>query len=151
MKRSGPLKRKTPLKSKKGLDRGKPLKRGDSQLKRTELKRGDKPMAQRSEKTAKRYREERVPFVKNILAERPKCQACPVWAAFDNRASFIHRPSVDVHEILGRGRSGGVHGDAWLDPENVLAVCRPCHTRLTDEVADATALGLLKASTAETD
>lgn len=57
-------------------------------------------------------------FVKDILAERPECEA--------------HIPRVcshyacDVHEILTRARGGSI-----LDPDNVLALCRDCHTFIT--------------------
>lgn len=66
------------------------------------------------------YKEQRIPFVIEILDERPFCEKCNV------------NPSTDVHEILTRGRSGGVKGTAWLDKENVLALDRECHTFITD-------------------
>ena len=109
------------------LQRKTPLKQGESTLKRT-------PLKPRSEKTAKKYREERVPFVKRILAERPLCEICG------------RRPSTDVHEILSRGRSGGVHGSVWLDESNVMALCRPCHTWVTDHPREAEQQGYLKRS-----
>lgn len=139
------MKRTSSLKAKTGLSRKAPLK-GASELKRTELARGTTRMKPRSDKTAKKYREERIPFVKRILAERPLCQACPVYAALEEGVGFVHRPSVDVHEILSRGRSGGVHGDAWLDDANVLSLCRICHDRIGRNVAEAERLGLLRSN-----
>jgi hypothetical protein len=124
MKRS-PLTRKTPLKSNGGG------------LKQT-------PLKPRSAKTAKRYREERIPFVQRILGERPLCEACPTL-------SDTVRPSVDVHEILSRGRSGGVHGSAWLRDDNVLALCRPCHTWITENPAKAEELGFSKPTLTQDD
>jgi hypothetical protein len=61
-------------------------------------------------------------FVKDILEARPECEAkingiCGHWA-------------TDVHEILTRARGGSI-----LDPENVLALCRMCHTYITDNPA----------------
>jgi len=98
------------------------------------LKRGDTPIKKRSEKTAKAYRDLRVPFVKEILAERPTCERCGV------------RASQDVHEVLTRGRSGGVHGTAWLDKDNVLALCRICHMWIDDNPKQAEEDGFLKPS-----
>ena len=58
-------------------------------------------------------------FVKEILDERTRCEAqipdvCSHWA-------------TDVHEIMTRARGGSI-----LDPDNVLALCRRCHTFITD-------------------
>ena len=102
-----------------------PLNRGDSELKRTPLARGSSTLKPRSARTAKIYREERVPFVKMILEKEPICERCK------------RNPSVDVHEKLTRGRSGGVRGTAWLDPDNVAALCRECHTWVTDHPKEA--------------
>ncbi len=118
----------------KPLKRNKPLNRGNSQMKRSTLK-------PRSAKTQKKYREERIPFVKRILSERPVCEACDITPVGARRAS------VDVHEIVSRGRSGGVLGDAWLDETYVLALCRQCHDWIGRNVAKAEELGLLKKST----
>jgi hypothetical protein len=41
------------------------------------------------------------------------------------------RPADDPHEPLTRARGGSI-----TDPENVRAVCRPCHTVITDEQPD---------------
>lgn len=122
------------------LNRKKPLKRGDSELKRTPLDRGDSelkrtPLKPRSKKTERRYREERVPFVKKILSEKPVCERCE------------GRPSVDVHEKRTRGRTGGVHGDDWLDEDNVAALCRPCHNWIDDNPKQAEKDGWLYPST----
>lgn len=111
MKRGGPLRRKTPLKQ-------------GGELKRT-------PLAPRSEKTKRIYREERIPFVKEILSARPLCEICR------------KRDSVDVHEKLTRGRSGGVKSHEWLDPENVMAVCRTCHDWIDANKEEAEELGYL--------
>lgn len=137
------------------------LKQGNNQLKRTplknrggEMKRGQlksngkplkskTPLKARSKKTAKKYREERVPLVKRLLAERPWCEACAVYAKEDKKPWFRPNPSTDLHEIRSRGRTGGVNSDEWLDPKNILCVCRPCHRRITDEVKEAERLGLL--------
>lgn len=49
---------------------------------------------------------------------------------------------VDVHELQPRGRGGSI-----LDPENCTAICRPCHSWIGRNVADAERLGLLKETT----
>lgn len=138
-----------------------PLNRGDKQLKRSPIQPGGKelkrsplksngkplrsktPLKPRSEKTAKKYREERVPLVKRLLKERPWCEACEAYAKLDEKAWFRPRPSKDLHEIRSRGRTGGVNSDEWLDPENIMCVCRECHTRITNQVKEAEALGFL--------
>lgn len=138
MKRGGPIKRNTPL------------NRGSSQLKSTTPMKRSGKLRPRSKKTEKRYREERVPLVKRLLEERPWCQACKLFAELDGVTFYRVNPSVDLHEILSRGRTGGVHSEEWLDEDNILCVCRPCHNRITDDkpdedgVGEATKLGLLK-------
>lgn len=92
---------------------------------------------QRSSKTSKVYRDERVPLVERLLLERCLCQCC--WKA---------RP-VDVHEILSRGRSGGVKGTLWIFEPNLLCLCRKCHRWITDNPADAEATGFSLATTHE--
>jgi hypothetical protein len=141
--------KRTPLNpGNKGLKRS-PLKSNGSALKRSPLKSNGQPLKSktplkpRSEKTAKKYKEERIPLVKRLLKERPWCEACKVYAQVDGVVWFRPRPSRDLHEIRSRGRTGGVHSDEWLDPENILCVCRECHTRITDQVKEAEALGFL--------
>ena len=51
-------------------------------------------------------------LVARILEQHPRCQMCNAAA------------SVDVHEVLPRGRGGDE-----LDPTITLAVCRTCHDR----------------------
>lgn len=85
----------------------------------------------RSEKTARLYREVRIPFVVKMLGERPVCEIC------------FSRGSTEVHERLSRGRSGGVRGDDWVDPENVLCLCHWCHRWVTDHPKEAEEHGWL--------
>lgn len=92
------------------------------------------PLKKRSKKTQEKYEKERIPFVKKLLAERPICEIC------------FTRPSTDVHEILTRARSGGVHGEAWLDSANCLCLCRACHSWVTVNVEEAEAHGWIKKS-----
>lgn len=69
-------------------------------------------------------------FVARILLERPVCE----------RPGCTNR-SYDVHERISRARGGSI-----LDPSNVLAICRPCHSWVHDHPAEATELGLLTPS-----
>jgi hypothetical protein len=112
--------KRTPLKRTTGLKRG-------GELKRT-------PLKKRSKKTQERYEKERIPFVKRLLKERPVCEIC------------LRRQSVDVHEILTRGRSGGVHGDDWLDEDNCLCLCRWCHDWIDVNQLEAEKYGWLRRS-----
>jgi len=66
---------------------------------------------------------ERRKVVARILEERPICEA---------RTEVCTRRAVDCHEILTRARGGSI-----LAPENILALCRPCHTYITDNPAFA--------------
>lgn len=63
-------------------------------------------------------------FVKDILEERQQCEA--------NLPYLCTYYATDVHEILTRGRGGD-----FLNPDNVLALCRMCHTFITDNPAFA--------------
>jgi|TARA_Y100000034_G_scaffold60735_1_gene73773 5-methylcytosine-specific restriction endonuclease McrA len=99
------VKRNEPLK------RGKPLKRGGS-------------LRPRSKKKSKQYVERRK-TVSRLLAERPYCEACPVFAVHDEVTLYTRRASVDIHELKRRSQGGSI-----LDDENLLAVCRECHDRI---------------------
>lgn len=99
-------------------------------------------MKHRSAKATKLYKEKRRPLVEKLLAERPWCEACAKWAEFDGITFFRVRESVDLHEIRSRGITGGIQADDWLDPDNILCVCRICHDRITTKADDAKKLGL---------
>ena len=69
-------------------------------------------------------------FVKRILEERSNCEAqipgvCSNWA-------------TDVHEIMTRARGGSL-----LDEFNVLALCRRCHSFITENPAFAQEHGFI--------
>lgn len=97
-----------------------------------------KPLNKRSKKMQSAYNERR-PFVEKILKERPLCEACRVFAVYDNKATFNNHMSHDVHEIIRRSQGGSI-----LDETNVLAVCRPCHIRIGNYPQLAFDLGLAK-------
>ncbi len=118
------------------MKRGKPLKRtamkrGQKQMKRKALARGGKQIKKRSSKTQKLYTEKRIPLVIKILDERPICEIC------------LTQRSTEVHEKLTRGRSGGVHGDAWLDEGNCMALCHWCHSWVTQNPKEAESSGFM--------
>lgn len=116
MKRSAPLNRGSG-----GLSRSTPLSRGSG-------------LAKRSAKMAKAYAgsagvEGRRALVARLLAERPRCQAAlPAVCTGD---------SVDVHELLARSAGGSI-----LDVDNLVCVCRRCHTWIGDHPKEALVLGL---------
>ena len=117
MKRSGPLKRTTPL------------KRGPGPERRSRLK----PMSEKRKKVSVARRE----FVADILSHRTRCEAGVLVRSRD----IEHRCfgySTDVHEVLTRARGGDI-----LDPMNVKAICRRCHDWIHEHPADALDLGLL--------
>jgi len=84
---------------------------------------------------------QRRPLVRRLLTERPWCEACPVFAAHDQKITYVRQPSVDIHEVLTRGRGGSI-----LEEDNLLAVCRGCHRRIGNYPELANELGLTRAS-----
>jgi 5-methylcytosine-specific restriction endonuclease McrA len=92
----------------------------------------------RSKKKEEEYKLRR-PFVEEILAKYPACQACPVFAKHDEKLTYRRNRSTDVHELIRRSQGGSI-----LDPDNVIAVCRPCHTRIGNYPQLAFDLGLAK-------
>lgn len=115
-----------------------------SQLKSNKPLRSNGQLRPRSAKAQKLYKEKRVPLVKKLLEERPWCEACPKYAELDGLTFYRVRPSRDLHEMLSRGRTGGINSDEWLDETNILCVCRECHMRITDNSDEAEQLGLMK-------
>lgn len=95
-------------------------------------------MRKRSAKKEAEYKLRR-PLVQRLLAERPYCEACPVFAAHDGKTMYRRQRSMDIHEIIRRSQGGSI-----LDEENLLAVCRPCHQRIGNHPALAFELGLAK-------
>lgn len=95
-------------------------------------------MRKRSVKKEEAYKLRR-PLVQRLLAERPYCEACPVFAAHDGKVMYRRQMSVDIHEVIRRSQGGSI-----LDEKNLLAVCRPCHRRIGNYPALAFELGLAK-------
>lgn len=107
-------------------------------LKRTPFKSGTKPLAKRSKKTEDKYVERRK-IVAQLLKEFPLCYACPIFAKHDGLITFVHHKSVDVHELVRRSQGGSI-----LDLDNLVTVCRGCHSRIGNEPALAFSLELSK-------
>jgi 5-methylcytosine-specific restriction endonuclease McrA len=97
-------------------------------------------MRHRSKKKEAEYRLRR-PLVEKLLQEKPYCEACPVFAEHDEKATYIRQRSQDIHEIVRRSQGGSI-----LDEENLLAVCRKCHTRIGNYPQLSFDLGLAKHS-----
>jgi len=91
-----------------------------------------KSLQPRSLKMKKIYKE-RAPFVKEFLELHPICQA-----RWDNNCYI---KSVDVHEILPRSAGGKIVDTKW---DNYMAVCRYCHTMITDNPQEAHERGYRK-------
>lgn len=83
-------------------------------------------MRPRSAKTEKIYRTKRRNLVRSLLSERPVCQRC--------NADRSH----DVHEKKSRARGGSI-----TDVENLVALCRPCHSWVTEHPKKAHEQGWL--------
>lgn len=92
----------------------------------------------RSKKKQQEYTLRR-PLVERLLKERPWCEACPVFAHHDNKPLYVRQPSKDIHEVVRRSQGGSI-----LDESNLLAVCRPCHTRIGNYPQLAFDLGLAR-------
>ena len=95
-------------------------------------------MRHRSKKKEAEYRLRR-PLVEKLLDQNPHCQACRVFAEYDQVATYVQNRSVDVHEIVRRSQGGSI-----LDESNLMCVCRPCHTRIGNYPQLAFDLGLAK-------
>lgn len=121
-----------------------PLGKGNKRLQQKKPLKANKKLAPRSKKAQKLYAEKRKPLVEKLLIERPWCEACLVFAEHDGLVGVRVRKSRDLHEIKTRGRTGGISSEEWLQEDNILCVCRQCHTRITDNPAEALELGLVK-------
>jgi 5-methylcytosine-specific restriction endonuclease McrA len=97
-------------------------------------------MRHRSNKKEAEYRLRR-PLVEKLLEEKPYCEACPIFAEHDEKATYIRQRSQDIHEIVRRSQGGSI-----LDENNLLAVCRKCHTRIGNYPQLSFELGLAKHS-----
>lgn len=99
-------------------------------------------LARRSAKVAELYATQRVPAIKAAMEAHQPCQASARIADVDlavaNRCGLA---AVDLHEVLTRGRGGSI-----TDMANMILVCRPCHTWITEHPIEAEQLGLVQSS-----
>lgn len=103
------------------MERGTPLKRTRMTRRPTyPTRRGGKPIRQRSAKRQQVMAAERVPFVLDVLARRPWCEAKLPWVCTGR--------STDVNELM----RGIWRTDCWLDDDLVTSVCGGCHGFITD-------------------
>lgn len=110
-------------------------------VKRTPLRRtaGPRRHTRLAPRSAKRQAitAERAEFVADILGQRRYCQATLAGCTSH---------TVDVHEIVSRGRGGPIVPSQGLRPGDVLALCRACHDWITTHPAEAAERGWLSAS-----
>lgn len=123
MKRGGPLQRRTPLKAKTGLNRSTPLPRGGGLIRSA-------PLKPQSAKRRQENRQRKTVLLAKYGRGPVQCEVpwCVRWAD-------------DAHEVLTRARGGSI-----TDPDNIRAVCRPCHDAITAEAPWAYEIGFLKHS-----
>ena len=82
----------------------------------------------RSKKMEAAYRQRRS-LVAQMLDEKPVCERCD------------SARSTDIHEVVSRARGGSI-----LDPANLVALCRQCHSFITQNPLVAHAEGWSKHS-----
>ncbi len=85
-----------------------------------------KRLRHRSKKMEALYRIRR-PVVKAYMEEHPVCERC------------LMARSTDPHEPLTRARGGSI-----VDPENIVALCRKCHSEVHASPAQSLKEGWLK-------
>ena len=83
----------------------------------------------RSTKMEHLYATKRRNLVKKLLGDRPICQRC------------LSDRSHDIHELKSRSRGGSI-----TEIDNLVALCRPCHTWVTQNPKEAHEQGWLKQS-----
>lgn len=104
----------------RGDERKPPGQRAMVPRDRAPIKRQRRPIAQRSEVRQQVMANERVPFVLDVLARRPWCEAKLPWVCTGR--------STDVNELM----RGIWRTDCWLDDARVTSVCGGCHGFITD-------------------
>ena len=115
-------------------------------MKRSRINPSRKPIAHRSAKMQAKYDgpDGRRALVVRLLERYPVCQfSGEYYVNFMGKAVLQYHvcanPSQDAHEVLSRARGGSI-----LDENNILMLCRPHHSWVSEHPAEATKLGLLK-------
>lgn len=130
------------------IRRSKPLRRtalarGDSVLRRTPIARSTKPIPARSQRR-EAIAGERREFVERILRQRPWCEAHAVLLDLALISGPLRAESVDVHELVRRSQGSPIVPSQGLGDDDVLALCRRCHTWVTENPREAVSLGLAR-------
>lgn len=125
------MERRKRLVTRKGLQSKTPLQQKTG-LKATKGLTAKKSLQPRSAKMKEIYKARSV-FVKEFLDLNPFCEA-----RWDNNCYI---KSVDVHEVLPRSAGGKIVDTKW---DNFMAVCRYCHTMITDNPEEAHKRGYRK-------
>ncbi len=85
------------------------------------------PLRPRSKKTAKLYRDERVPLTKHMLEINPYCELADKIKAVKPDYNDCWSKAIGLHELKKRSAGGSI-----TDPENVLRTCGPCNSFCED-------------------
>lgn len=96
------------------------------------------PLRPRSKKTAKVYRDERVPLTKRMLEVNPYCEVVDKIKAVKPDYNDCWRNAIGLHELKKRSAGGSI-----TDPENLLRTCGPCNGWIEDNVTLAREAGLV--------
>lgn len=124
------------------MKRGGPLRR--TPISRTAWR--PKPRRPLPARSAKReaIADERRQFVADALHRRPWCEAHELLYDLALVAGPVRAASVDVHELLRRSQGGRIVPSQGLTDDDWLALCRACHTWITEHPREAVALGLAR-------
>ena len=101
----------------------------------TGLSRSTTPIRKRSKRVAALYREQRIPLVRRLLAERPACEIA--WDA------NCRGRSESVHEVIKRSHGGAIvpGPKAEAQGQRFVAACLPCNGAVEDHPAEARSRG----------
>ena len=87
---------------------------------------------------AELYRHQRVPLVRDMLADWPWCElAEPIWRVDPSWRSCA-RYAIGLHELRKRSQGGSI-----TDPANLLRCCGPCNSWVEDHPLLARQAGLV--------
>lgn len=113
------------------IERRTPLARGSKPLKRTAMKRSQKPLRQKREPPA-------LTRAKRIARERDNYTCQYPGCGYQSK-------HIDVHHKAKRSQ----RPDLKFDPNHMICLCRKHHNRTDIKRAEAIALGLLETETYE--
>lgn len=97
-----------------------------------------KKMRYRSNEMARMYRAERVPLVREMLAEDPNCELFNRIRRVDPTYRDCQRRAIGLHELKKRSAGGSI-----TDRDNLLRCCGPCNSAVEDNPDMAWRCGLV--------